>query len=83
MVILSLITAIYYNQLMAYTLYYMFGSMASEVSMVFRIQYQCCLLFQLRTDRYTLYMVFHNDCMNNYVYGIHMAEMHCISTMTV
>ncbi|KAK3865268.1 hypothetical protein Pcinc_029109 [Petrolisthes cinctipes] len=31
MVILSLLTAIYYNQLMAYTLYYMFGSMASEV----------------------------------------------------
>ncbi|XP_069158252.1 sodium-dependent proline transporter isoform X2 [Procambarus clarkii] len=31
MVILSLITAIYYNQLMAYSLYYMFGSFASEV----------------------------------------------------
>ncbi|XP_066959179.1 sodium-dependent proline transporter-like isoform X2 [Macrobrachium rosenbergii] len=31
MVILSLITAIYYNQLMGYCLYYMFGSFASEV----------------------------------------------------
>lgn len=31
MVILSLITAIYYNQLMAYTLYYMFASFAAEV----------------------------------------------------
>ncbi|XP_042876982.1 sodium-dependent proline transporter-like isoform X2 [Penaeus japonicus] len=31
MVILSLITAIYYNQLMAYTLFYMFDCFASEV----------------------------------------------------
>ncbi|XP_071545769.1 sodium-dependent proline transporter-like isoform X2 [Panulirus ornatus] len=31
MVVISLITAIYYNQVMAYTLYYMFGSFASEV----------------------------------------------------
>ncbi|XP_069936133.1 sodium- and chloride-dependent neutral and basic amino acid transporter B(0+)-like [Cherax quadricarinatus] len=31
MVVLSFITAIYYNQLMAYSLYYMFGSFASEV----------------------------------------------------
>ncbi|XP_076069630.1 sodium- and chloride-dependent glycine transporter 2-like isoform X2 [Oratosquilla oratoria] len=31
MVVLSLLTSIYYNQLMAYTLFYFFASMASEV----------------------------------------------------
>lgn len=35
MVILSLITSIYYNQIMAYTLYYLFASFASEVCFVY------------------------------------------------